>query len=172
MGSPLQHTLQFHWPRPPGRLKLLITTQSLAFQNISLQNVVVSSASWHWFSSLFHCSVFGIDASKDGNKTSIAAIVYRNNISCAVPRLKSVFPAEASAIQMAFTYLPLEHRDIYILTDSLSVLKGLKVWSFKSPHIILCLISSFQRLSDDCHHVYLVDMMTIIGTERYRRTER
>lgn len=128
LSSPLQHIPPYCWPPPPGCLQLTIISEGLAFQDTTLPDVAVSSAWWNWFSSLPSCSVFATDASKDANKTSIAAIDCRRDSAHAglVPHQNSVFTAEALAIQLALTRLPMTLNDVYILTDSLSVLKALE----------------------------------------------
>lgn len=60
------------------------------------------------------------------------------------------------AIQLALTSSPLPHADIFVLSDSLSVLQALDSWTFKSPAIILVLLQTIQHLSDNDHTVHLI----------------
>ena len=63
-----------------------------------------------------------------------------------VPQINSVFSAEAWAIYIALTTLSHNHPEVYILSDSLSVLSALRNWSFRSPALILLLIKAIHDL--------------------------
>ena len=65
-----------------------------------------------------------------------------------------VFTAEALVIHLAFVSLPSLHKNIIILSDSLSTIRALENWSMKSPKVLL--LSDICRVTQRGHSITLV----------------
>ena len=157
-GCPLSYLTRYSWPPVPGSFKFEVTSSGLGFQDTSLPDAAIAQA-WHiWVSSIPPCSLLASDASKDDSKTTIAALDVLSGRTAAglVPYSNSIFSAEAMAIYLALTTFPMHHPDIYILTDSLSVLKALEAWSFKSPVIILQLLQVIHSHASKDRRIHFI----------------
>ena len=154
----LSHIIHYFWPPPQGQMKLTITSQGLGFQDTTLPNVAIIQAFYSWVSVVSIKALFASDASKDDCKISVAAIDVStgNSIAGLIPHVNSIISAEANALPLALTSFPTHDPDIYISSDSLSVLNTLKNWSFKSPIIILHIIQNIQKLNDKGHVIHLI----------------
>ena len=148
VGSPLPHLVQYCWPPQPSQLQFSVLDKGIPFQNTSLANTAIWQAWKHWSNALPDCTLLATDASKDACKTSAAALDVKSGyyIAGLVPQINSVFSAEAWAIYIALTTLSHNHPEVYILSDSLSVLSALRNWSFRSPALILLLIKAIHDL--------------------------
>ena len=158
VGGPLTQILRYHWPPPPCSLHLRIVTNSLPFQDTSLPNTAIVHSWYLWLASSPSGTIFATDASKDAGKTAIAAVDVRHNTAIAslIPHSNSVFTAEALAINLALSSLPITSPDITVFSDSLSVLSALENWSFKSPAVILLLVHTIHRLNRGGHSIQLI----------------
>ena len=67
--------------------------------------------------------------------------------ACLISHINSVFTAETLAIHLALTILPISHKNIFILTNSVYTLRALKNWSMKSLKVILHLITDIYRIT-------------------------
>ena len=109
-------------------MKLTIISHGLGFQDTTLPNVAIIQAFYSWVSAVSPKALFTSDASKDDCKTSIAAIDVStgNSVAGLIPHVNSIFSTEAIALYLSLTSFPVQYPDIYILSDSLSVLNALE----------------------------------------------
>ena len=145
----------FRGPPLPNSLNFDIILKGLYFQDPSLPSSAIVPAWLCWYSSLSGCFLKRMFLKI---KTAIAAALYHTPHASAslVPHINSVFTAEPLAIHLALTSLPTPHKNIIIISDSLSTPRALKNWSMKSPKVILLLLSDIYRITQRRHSISLV----------------